>query len=190
VFDLLSNCSSGRFLADILSDLLKWYKDEALYLSDNRSKVGGKSVYHPGMQRTWTNKPVTLDSLLSWADFQKILRKWHKKLLKVSPNEIPEREAANPNLQCFIDCLQTGEFMHVYNSIIIMKELLPVFPLASVTDTGASLDQAVDRLLQTEKRGDLTTLTKAYSASLKKKESDWAMPKARVRTFYLKFILY
>ncbi|KAG6850048.1 hypothetical protein H0H93_001864, partial [Arthromyces matolae] len=152
----------GRFLSGILSDMFKWYSDEAAYMMDNRTKVGGKNVYNPGLQRTWFNKSVTLDSLLDWPSFQRILRKWHKKLAK-----------------CFIDCIQTGEFMHVYNTIIILKELLPVFPLAavSITDTGASLDAAMDRFLENEERGDLKILGKAYSAALKKRESLWAMPK-------------
>lgn len=52
--------------------------------------------------------------------------------------------------------------MHVYNAIIIMKELLPVFPLSAVTDTGASLDAAMDRFIETEDRGDLKILGRAY----------------------------
>lgn len=43
-----------------------------------------------------------------------------------------------------------------------MKEILPFFPLAAVTDTGASLDVAMDRFLETEERGDLKILGRAY----------------------------
>ncbi|KAF5387899.1 hypothetical protein D9615_000104 [Tricholomella constricta] len=150
----------GRFLAGILQDLYKWHLDEQLYLADNRTKIGGKTIYHPGMQRSYRDKTVTLDNLLDWPSFQRILRKWHKKLGK-----------------CFTECIQTGEFMHVYNAIIVMKELLPVFPLAVVTDTGASLDAAMDRFLENEDRGDLKILGRAYSAALKKREALWAMPK-------------
>ena len=52
--------------------------------------------------------------------------------------------------------------MHVYNAIIVMKELLPVFPLSAVTDTGASIDAAMDRFLEIEDRGDLKILGRAY----------------------------
>lgn len=51
--------------------------------------------------------------------------------------------------------------MHVYNSIIVLKEILPVFPLASVTDTGAAIDASMDKLLETEDRGDLKILGRA-----------------------------
>ncbi|GLB33487.1 putative THO complex subunit 2 N-terminus [Lyophyllum shimeji] len=149
----------GRFLAGILSDLFKWHNDEQLYLADNRTKIGGKTVYHPGMQRA-PSKTNGSDTLLDWPIFQRILRKWHKKLAK-----------------CFTDCIQTGEFMHVYNAIIVMKELLPVFPLSAVTDTGAAIDAAMDRFLENEDRGDLKILGRAYSAGLKKREALWTMPK-------------
>jgi THO complex subunit 2 len=64
-------------------------------------------------------------------------------------------------LKCFTDCIQTGEFMHVYNAIIVLKEILPVFPLASVGDVGASLDIAIHDLLEREERGDLKILGRA-----------------------------
>ncbi|KAM6495643.1 Transcription factor/nuclear export subunit protein 2 domain containing protein [Amanita muscaria] len=151
----------GRFLLGILTDLHKWNLDEQLYSQDNRTKVGGKTIHHPGFQRVWSyNNPVPVDNVLKWVAFQQILRKWHRKLGK-----------------CFIECIQTGEFMHVYNAIIVLKEVLPVFPLASVTDTGGAIDAAMDKLLETEERGDLKILGRAYSASLKKRESLWALPK-------------
>jgi THO complex subunit 2 len=84
--------------------------------------------------------------------------------------------------------------MHVYNAIIVLKEILPVFPLATVApDTGPAINTAVDQLLEKEERGDLKILGKAYvlrwyipgvkltlfsySASLKKREHYWAISK-------------
>lgn len=51
--------------------------------------------------------------------------------------------------------------MHVYNAIIVLKEIITVFPLADVTDTGAGLDITMDRFLETEERGDLKILGRA-----------------------------
>lgn len=68
--------------------------------------------------------------------------------------------------------------MHVYNAIIVLKEILPAFPLASVTDTGAALYVAIERFQATEERGDLKILASSYSASLKKRETRWAVSKA------------
>ena len=64
-------------------------------------------------------------------------------------------------MQSLIDCIETNEFMHVYNAIIILKEILPVFPVASVCDrSGARLNAAM-KFLDTEKRGDVKILGRA-----------------------------
>ena len=67
--------------------------------------------------------------------------------------------------------------MHVYNAIIVLKEVLPVFPVAAASGTaGYSLVTVLDRLLEKEERSDLKILARAYHASLKKRESIWAIP--------------
>ena len=73
----------GRFLLGVLRDVLTWHLDESAYFQDSRTKVGGKTVIHPGLQRSFSNKPVSQDSLLDWPEFQKVLRKWHRKLANV-----------------------------------------------------------------------------------------------------------
>ena len=75
----------GRFLLGILTDLYKWFSDEASYEQDNRTKIGGKIHYLPGFQQSWSPKfPVEKTSVLTWNNFQQVLRKWHRKLFKVS----------------------------------------------------------------------------------------------------------
>ncbi|KIK99679.1 hypothetical protein PAXRUDRAFT_822444 [Paxillus rubicundulus Ve08.2h10] len=151
----------GRFLLGVLTDLWKWAQDEQLFAQDNRTKIGGKTVLLPGFQPRWTNKDhtnISPDDLLSWSSFKQILRKWHRKLGR-----------------SLCSCIETGEFMHVYNVIIVLKELLPVFPLAAVGEYGPVIDVMVDKLVETEERGDLKILSRAYSAALKKRESQWAV---------------
>ena len=64
--------------------------------------------------------------------------------------------------------------MHIYNTIMVLKEILPVFPLASVWESaGPMLDGAITRLVEKEERGDLKILARAYAASLKKREPFW-----------------
>ncbi|KAI0082601.1 hypothetical protein K474DRAFT_1655406 [Panus rudis PR-1116 ss-1] len=153
----------GRFLLGILTDLWKWFQDEQLYLQDNRTKSGGKYTYLPGFVFKWPPRPViSLEDLMTWSDFKRLIKKWHMKLGK-----------------CLLDCIETGEFMHVYNAIIVLKEILPVFPVAAVTEyMGSKLDIAMQRFLEKEERGDLKILGRAYAASLKKREPSWAKPKA------------
>lgn len=52
--------------------------------------------------------------------------------------------------------------MHVYNAIIVLKEILPVFPVAKIIElAGTALDGAINRLLEKEERGDLKILARA-----------------------------
>ncbi len=63
------------------------------------------------------------------------------------------------------DCIKTNEFMHVYNAIIVLKEILPVFPLSAVIDlTGPPLNQVIETFIEKEERGDLKILARAYVA--------------------------
>jgi THO complex subunit 2 len=52
--------------------------------------------------------------------------------------------------------------MHVYNAIIVLKEILPVFPLADVTTVGSEIEAVIDKLVETEDRSDLKILARAY----------------------------
>ncbi|ESK93722.1 tho2 protein [Moniliophthora roreri MCA 2997] len=163
---ILFSCSEyearnyGRFLLGILTDLSKWHQDEQVYIQDNRSKVGGKTVLHAGLQLKY-QLPMPPENQLKWREFRTVVRKWHKKLANA-----------------FTESIQTREYMHVYNAIIVLKEILPVFPLSAVyQDGGLQLDRAMDQFLEKEERGDLKILGRAYSASLKKRENLWAASK-------------
>ena len=64
--------------------------------------------------------------------------------------------------QSLVECIETGEFMHIYNAIIVLKEILPVFPIAAINEFGgANLARAIERFLEKEERGDLKILGRA-----------------------------
>ena len=72
--------------------------------------------------------------------------------------QIQETEQA---LQSVVACIETGEFMHVYNAIVVLKEILPVFPLSITGSKGFRVFAAITSLLEKEERGDLKILAKA-----------------------------
>ena len=52
--------------------------------------------------------------------------------------------------------------MHVYNTIIVLKEIQPVFPLSTVSEVmGMHLNQVMESFLSKEERGDLKILGRA-----------------------------
>lgn len=68
----------------------------------------------------------------------------------------------------------SGEFMHVSNAILVLKEILPVFPLGIIhSGTGFFLDEALQTLLSTEKRGDIKILATSYQGQLRMAKKDW-----------------
>ncbi|KAH8118538.1 transcription factor/nuclear export subunit protein 2-domain-containing protein [Phellopilus nigrolimitatus] len=152
----------GRFLKGILQDLYGWHKDQKAYDASNRRKDGSKTVLLPGLQMPWSKDgPSSPDDLLKWAEFKSFLKKCHRKLGR-----------------CFTDCIQAGDFMHVYNAVLVLKEIIEYFPIAAVNEVvGSSIDLEIQRLVQSEERGDLKILARAYSSGLKKREKLWAMPK-------------
>ena len=53
--------------------------------------------------------------------------------------------------------------MHVYNALLVLKEIIEVFPLALVNDVvGSKVDLEVQKLVETEERGDVKALARAY----------------------------
>ncbi|KAI6047038.1 transcription factor/nuclear export subunit protein 2-domain-containing protein [Pisolithus marmoratus] len=153
----------GRFLLSLLADLWKWAQDEQLFAQDNRMKIAGKTALLPGFQPRWTNKDL--------AD----IRPEDEARKSTWPNII---ESERPTYcQSLCSCIETGEFMHVYNTIIVLKEILPVFPMAAVSDYGPVIDLMVEKLVESEERGDLKILGRAYSAALKKREPLWTVPR-------------
>ena len=65
--------------------------------------------------------------------------------------------------QSLLHCLESKQSVHIYNALLVLKELLGVFPRADVADSfGSLLNNAVDLLLKEEKRGDIKILGKSY----------------------------
>lgn len=74
--------------------------------------------------------------------------------------------------------------MHVYNSLTVLKEILPMFPIAAVHEAaGPTLQLAIDRFLEKEKRNDLKVFGSAYASGLKKRESFWAAPLKSLKVY-------
>lgn len=50
----------------------------------------------------------------------------------------------------------------MYNAILVLKEVLPVFPLSEVSDCGRMLHDAVEQRIETEQRGDLKIICTTF----------------------------
>jgi len=77
------------------------------------------------------------------------------------------------------------EYMHIHNAILILQEILPVFPIRSVNSaSGTAIADAMAICLNTETRGDLKILASSYNARFQKAKSIWEaapVPQPKVR---------
>jgi THO complex subunit 2 len=147
--------------------LATWFKDEALFNTD--SKKGTPDLLGFKMA------PVD-PSPVTWVGFKKFVKKIHYKLGSVGLRFL-RRFAHNwRQSKAMVACLtrSSGEFMHVSNAILVLKEILPVFPLGVINSgTGFFLDEALQTLLSTEKRGDIKILATSYQGQLRMARKDW-----------------
>ncbi|KAG8827201.1 THO complex subunit 2, partial [Serendipita sp. 399] len=151
----------GHFLRCVLQDLTTWHKDEAAYKGEGKK---GSTIL-PGFTRLPMH-PTSEDDMLSWKEFQRLVRNFHNKLSAALTSLIKRSD---------------GEFMSVSNAILILKEILPVFPLREINrGTGAVLDEALQSLLATEKRGDIKILATSYQGQLRMAKRQWEEPTAPV----------
>ncbi|KAG5519102.1 hypothetical protein PMAC_002189 [Pneumocystis sp. 'macacae'] len=146
----------GRFLREILADLFSWYKDEAVY---NKEAKGTKNL--PGFQKRWSSgfrdkfqEHINDDDMLQYEEFKRLMYKWHRKLNQV-----------------FKICLDSKEYMHLRNSIIVLEKISECFPIVSWM--GRALKDKVSFIIAQEKREDLKVRALGYRAKLIKGEFKW-----------------
>lgn len=76
---------TGRFLCNILRDLVKWYQDEQLYNKDNRTKVDGRDMYFPSMTLQFSTTQLQPEAVhIDWSTLRNLVRKFYRKLALVS----------------------------------------------------------------------------------------------------------
>jgi THO complex subunit 2 len=136
----------GRFFNEILKDLGKWHSNKDLY---EKEAFGAKKDL-PGFKRNLSNP----DSFLDHESFRTLLSKWHKNL----------HDALR-------DCFKSTEYMHIRNSIIILKAVVLNFPV--VDWMGRGLATCLNDVGQKEKRDDLKLAAASLLGNLKRREKQW-----------------
>lgn len=71
--------------------------------------------------------------------------------------------------------------MHIHNAIVVLQEILPVFPVAAVNSaSGKAISEAMAKCIELEHREDLKILAGAYHARFQKVKAVWEAPQAPV----------
>ncbi|KAE8584287.1 hypothetical protein XENTR_v10020899 [Xenopus tropicalis] len=138
----------GRFLCCMLETVTKWHGDRAVYDKDCGSYPGFVTILRAASFDSG-NKADQLD----YENFRHVVHKWHYKLTKAS-----------------VHCLETGEYTHIRNILIVLTKILPWYP--KVLNLGQALERRVHKICQDEKekRPDLYALAMGYSGQLKSRK--------------------
>uniref|UniRef100_A0A4X2LDQ8 THO complex subunit 2 n=1 Tax=Vombatus ursinus TaxID=29139 RepID=A0A4X2LDQ8_VOMUR len=138
----------GRFLCYMLATVTKWHGDRTIY----EKECGNYPGFLTTLRATGFDGGNKADQL-EYENFRHIVHKWHYKLTKAS-----------------VHCLETGEYTHIRNILIVLTKILPWYP--KVLNLGTALERRVHKICQEEKqkRPDLYALAMGYSGQLKNRK--------------------
>lgn len=125
----------GRFLCGLLKTIMSWHKDRAVFERD--------CAKYPGfVTKFGDNDPVYVD----YENYRHVCHKWHYRLTKA-----------------FIFCLDSGDYMQIRNSLIVLTKVLPHLPV--MTSFANVIERHVEqlRVKEKEKRPDLYALATGYA---------------------------
>ncbi|ELW68126.1 THO complex subunit 2 [Tupaia chinensis] len=139
----------GRFLCCMLETVTRWHSDRATYEKECGNYPGFLTI----LRATGFDGGNKADQL-DYENFRHVVHKWHYKLTKAS-----------------VHCLETGEYTHIRNILIVLTKILPWYP--KVLNLGQALERRVHKICQEEKekRPDLYARAMSYSGQLKSKKS-------------------
>lgn len=131
----------GRFISESMKELMSWHNDQATY---EKNAYGNK-------RQLLGFKNNKSGELFSFQEFRYLLYKWQTQLKDVLKT-----------------CLESPEYMHIRNAIIVLKALPPSFPVVNQMVT--ELTMAVTNLSKNETRGDLKLAATSLLGNLKPQE--------------------
>uniref|UniRef100_A0A671DPD5 THO complex subunit 2 n=1 Tax=Rhinolophus ferrumequinum TaxID=59479 RepID=A0A671DPD5_RHIFE len=139
----------GRFLCCMLETVTRWHSDRATYEKECGNYPGFLTI----LRATGFDGGNKADQL-DYENFRHVVHKWHYKLTKAS-----------------VHCLETGEYTHIRNILIVLTKILPWYP--KVLNLGQALERRVHKICQEEKekRPDLYALAMGYFGQLKSRKS-------------------
>jgi THO complex subunit 2 len=158
---VLSQCTAreaenlGRFLYEILKLVAHWHSKEDIY---KKEALGSQGQLH-GFAVTYNKDTGAPETHQDYEQFRRFVSNWHSSLtwaLKA--------------------CLNSGEYMQIRNSIIVLRTIVPVYP--ALVHQGTQLTEIVKTLSERESRNDLKLAALSLRGPLKNREKAWVQPQA------------
>ncbi|XP_076310399.1 THO complex subunit 2-like protein isoform X2 [Tachypleus tridentatus] len=139
----------GRFLCSMLETVMRWHSDKTVFDKE--------CTNYPGFMTKFRGATQTSDSATDHVDYENyrhVCHKWHFKITKA-----------------LVICLESGDYIQIRNSLIILTKILPYFPV--ITNLGLALERRIEKIREDEKekRPDLYAIATGYSGQMKAKKN-------------------
>ncbi|KAJ3269169.1 THO complex subunit 2 [Terramyces sp. JEL0728] len=95
-----------------------------------------------------------VDEILPFSEFKQLMINWHLQLR-----------------QCFLECLKSGEYMQMRNSIIVLDKINDFYP--TIDFVGQQIEVSIMKIEQNEVRGDMKQLARSYYAKIQHSKKQW-----------------
>ncbi|KZO92194.1 hypothetical protein CALVIDRAFT_541217 [Calocera viscosa TUFC12733] len=159
----------ARMLSEMLIDLHAWFNDKDKYTQEAQGlEKGPDKGPLPGFLKRWPAAgadQVKQSDLLSHEEFQRLIRKFHNVLTNT-----------------FVKCLESQEYMHARNAVLLMVKLLPVFPVHPISSLrphppfGATIEERLASYIAVETRHELKLAATGYLDMLRQRKKEWMPP--------------
>lgn len=142
----------ARFIFRTFAKMTEWHENEELFIKE----AHGEGLI--GFQKKWnaqiSNQDVAKDDLISYADFKRVMHKWH---LKTS--------------MAIEQALYSDDPHQIRNAYQILHKFTPHFP--KVKDHGKVLVKATESLVRQNQPSSYKTLARSYLNFLTKSGATW-----------------
>lgn len=155
---VISQCTAreaenfGRFLYEFLKLLAHWHSKQEIY---EKEALGSQKQYHGFARSTDANGSPT--KLVEFEDFRRLLSNWHGNLTGALKK-----------------CFESGDYMQIRNSIVILRIVVPVFP--ALIFQGKELLTMVKEVANNDARNDLKLAALSLRGPLEKRSEKWIKP--------------
>lgn len=148
--------------------MYRWQADEGKYKAE---AIGDK--LHGFARQYKADGNYEESDYVSFSTFKLTVQRCHARLSTVRAGRCSSLpgQFADLALQAFVACFESGEYMHVKNSILVLTKIAKYYPLQHAD--GVKLESAVNSLLAIEKREDIKILAQGYKAVLNKWKKHW-----------------
>lgn len=125
---------------------MRWHADQATFNKECANYPGFVTKFKVSNQCTEANDHV------GYENYRHVCHKWHYKITKA-----------------MVFCLESKDFVQIRNALIILKKILPHFPV--ITKLSQIIERKVEKVCEDErhKRPDVFTLASSYMGQLKTK---------------------